>query len=486
MPSFTTPTGLGPPARRRCRVFVSYAHVDAKPEPAEFQVNGLVGRFVHVELKNIRQRLADKGMVLHDDEIFFDSDRLNREPQWKPAIERAVQDCELLIFLVSSHAMASDYCIRHEVGPVVERIANAAAVPAVATIVLRTPTDGWTDRELPNNHRLGQFASGGLPKNEIGNLLAVASWSNRDEAWSSVSRDLFPLIETTLFPHSTITAPSRSTQAGADRQPLTTVDLPLPYLCNQEPLTRAFEDAADEWQRGGAKHAMLVLLAGGHNDAPEHFARRLQRHHLPRRLKTIGVAVHTDRPPPLLKWPQAPAAGTTLRHSMPLLRALFEALDDDLVPRLAVCTEFDQAAQVLCEHLRARTHAAVLMAWLPDRDLGKDLPALLRFIDAARPEGQELARLVLICVGEARGSVWPRAVRKSSQALVAALEPMAEIDVAALTKWHKEHGLHERVDLDRCETLFHQLARAGRMGAREFARHFQTFCEGLRSGPEPR
>lgn len=174
---------------KKCRIFISYAHADEVLKDSKAcKGKGYPSAFRQC----LRVLLKGLGQPVSDEEIFFDVERLDAEPQWKQAIERALSDSELFIFLVSMNSLGSDYCVRKELATAVKR--GVHIVP-----VLLSPWDDWITHPIHDPDTgdclavLGQFHSAGLPK-DSGNCKAVSAWPSEQAAWDAVRGGLKPFL----------------------------------------------------------------------------------------------------------------------------------------------------------------------------------------------------------------------------------------------------------------------------------------------------
>lgn len=177
-------------AMARCRIFVSYAHADEKAKNSR----ACVGEgFPRAFWKCLQVVLDGFGGRVSRAEVFFDVERLNAEREWNDAIESALDECELFIFLVSMHALGSNYCLNKE-------LATAAVRGVTIVPVVLTPWGDWTKFEIkePDSGKvlgvLGQYHSAGLPKDGAGNCLAVSEWTSEYKAWDEVRAGLTPIL----------------------------------------------------------------------------------------------------------------------------------------------------------------------------------------------------------------------------------------------------------------------------------------------------
>ncbi len=140
-------------------VFYSYAHEDGS---------------LRDELEGHLKILERRGLVQgwHDRKIVSGRN-------WSAEIDRNLLEAELVLFLVSSDFVNSDYIIGRELKTTMDRHARGDC--SVAWIKLRE-----VDLQSDDVTHLPFLALQGLPTD----LRPVMSWPNRDEAWTDVARGL--------------------------------------------------------------------------------------------------------------------------------------------------------------------------------------------------------------------------------------------------------------------------------------------------------
>lgn len=430
--------------RRRCRVFVSYAHEDALPHQPHGK--SLLARF-QLELKNLRRNLADEGKVLHEDEIFIDVERLRLAPAWRPAIERAVKECELLIFLVSPDSRGSDFCVHQELVPVASRQPPGLIVP----VLLRETAD-WHKLDLGRAGRLGDCHSAGLPKNEKGNAMAITStaWGDVDLAWRRMSEDLGHFMADKLF----ATAPKPAQQHSEVHD--NGSHLPVTYFCDQLHATDQFEDLLHGTEPEHKPHALLAIVQGHYDDNPDMFVNRLHAHHLAARLQALGLSADPHRKP--MAWRTHDTAAEPFEGKT-AVRQLFEALGNGLPSKLARCRNMADASAELRHHLaQAKTNACVVFAQLPNRSARSvaTLRALIQCIDGCQPVGHEMAKLTLFCIDEQPGAraAWAALLPTTHRLQAVALQALKPFDEGELRQWHVRYQLDPHWTWAECLAFF--------------------------------
>ena len=132
-------------------IFCSYSHKD-KPLRLKFEP-------IVTNLKRQNQI-----QLWNDNELAAGSD-------WAGEIDQHLNSADIIVLLVSSDFLASDYCYEKEMRRAMERESKKEAV--VVPVIVR-PCD-WHDAPFG---KLQALPTGGK---------AVTTWKNRDEAWTSIS-----------------------------------------------------------------------------------------------------------------------------------------------------------------------------------------------------------------------------------------------------------------------------------------------------------
>lgn len=150
-------------ARRTARVFISYSHKDERYKNT-----------VESHLK-VLQRL---GLV----EIWHDR-RIGAGDEWRGAIDRNLEEADIVLLLISADFLASDYCNDVELEIALRRRTEGAC--QVIPIIVR-------DCNWNRDPRLRELQA--LPTDGR----AVTTWSNQDTAWRTVSRGIEDVIDAFL------------------------------------------------------------------------------------------------------------------------------------------------------------------------------------------------------------------------------------------------------------------------------------------------
>lgn len=120
--------------------------------------------------------------------------RIGEGDEWKGAIDKNLEEAQVILLLVSSSFLASDYCWDVETNRAVERHDRGEA--RVIPVILR-PCD-WQEAPFARLQ--------GLPKD----AKAVTTWPNRDEAWTDVAKGIRRAVEAMRSGHSVTPLPGNS------------------------------------------------------------------------------------------------------------------------------------------------------------------------------------------------------------------------------------------------------------------------------------
>ena len=144
----------GSSAQRSFKLFFSYSHRD----------------------ETLRDELAKHLTVLRRQGVIkeWHDRRISAGQEWKGAIDKELNDADVILLLVSSDFVASDYCFDVELKRAIERHHSGEA-RVIAVILRPVAWDGLPFAKL-------QF----LPKD--GN--PITKWPNQDEAFESVTRGI--------------------------------------------------------------------------------------------------------------------------------------------------------------------------------------------------------------------------------------------------------------------------------------------------------
>lgn len=129
--------------------------------------------------------------------VWHDGD-ISAGTEWGQEIKQHLNNAEIILLLISSDFIYSEYCYGSEMKRALERHKRREA--KVIPVLLR-PLSNW-EKVPPGDIHLGQLQA--LPKN----AKPVTSWANIDEAWKEVAegieRVINELLRESLMPQSTL------------------------------------------------------------------------------------------------------------------------------------------------------------------------------------------------------------------------------------------------------------------------------------------
>ena len=157
-------------------VFYSYSHKDSRHR---------------AKLQRHLSLLKREGLVRE----WFDG-RIKPGEQWTEEISNNLVRAQLVLLLISSDFIESDYCWEKEMRAALHRH-NAGSV-RITPIIVRPVEDGWKSTVF------GKLEA--LPRN----ARPVTKWPNRDEAWANVANGIREAI-------SALKSRSRSSRRKAAR-----------------------------------------------------------------------------------------------------------------------------------------------------------------------------------------------------------------------------------------------------------------------------
>jgi CheY-like chemotaxis protein len=240
MPASSTQSARAAPVS----LFYSYAHEDEK---------------LRSDLERHLKILQHRGLIQpwHDRAIVPGA-------LWDTAIHQQLLQADLVLLLLSSYFMGSDYILGVELKTALRRAADGSAT--VVPILLR-PLDleGLDGDELPMAPLLQRQ---GLPRD----LKAVTSWRQREEAWVSVSKGLRATV-----------ADIQARRAAAAPLGVSALQVPpalrvpaAPQKLHAAPLAEAAPDPLLDAVLDNAAAGILVAQAARDGQAPEPQALRRQ------------------------------------------------------------------------------------------------------------------------------------------------------------------------------------------------------------------
>ncbi|MCB9922429.1 MAG: toll/interleukin-1 receptor domain-containing protein [Planctomycetaceae bacterium] len=141
-------------------LFYSYSHCD---------------ECLRDELERHLSSLKREGLISH-----WHDRRIEGGEEWKTKIDDGLESAHLILLLVSSDFLASDYCYNIEMKRALER--HHAGHARVIPIILRS-----CDWSAAPFHSIQA-----LPKDGM----AVTSWSNQDEAFTDIAKSIRTIVGT--------------------------------------------------------------------------------------------------------------------------------------------------------------------------------------------------------------------------------------------------------------------------------------------------
>src|SRR5262249_49254579 len=140
-------------------VFISYSHNDTA---------------LRRELDKHLRTLKDAKII----NVWTDSD-IMPGTEWETQIRANLKSAQIILLLVSSDFLASEFCQSVELAGALER--HKANTARVIPIILR-----------PAFWEIAQFGKlQALPHTSDGRPLAVTSWSQRDDAWTNIVQGIY-------------------------------------------------------------------------------------------------------------------------------------------------------------------------------------------------------------------------------------------------------------------------------------------------------
>lgn len=331
-----------PPISKGVRVFYSYSHKDEK---LRRQLDS------HISSLQI-QRLVET----------WDDRQIPPGKNWADEISENLRSADIILLLLSSDFISSDYCVREEMTAAMRRHASGDA--KVIPVILRA-CDWW---DVPFDggegvRRLGALQA--LPKDGK----PVSEWKSRDRAFLDVVEG----IKRTIFEAAEAVRPREAARVVVQAAP------PLgeltPYLCDRSTQESRLESAVRRWRASGmTKRPFVCLVHGDEDDELDKFLERLQEDALPRILSS-GTPPGEE---PLHNSPLSKLAAHFLPLPSPVgVTRPFEFLRQAVGLKVADSIEADEKA--VAEAVSRRSTTPILFhSNLSSRDWGSDGEAVLR------------------------------------------------------------------------------------------------------------
>jgi CheY-like chemotaxis protein len=208
-------------------LFYSYAHED---EPLRDELSG------HLKILERRGLLAS----WHDREIRAGED-------WHSRIDQALQMSDIVLLLVSTDFINSDYIFGNELKVAMQR--HEAGMTTVVPIIVRAVNIEAEDADAFPFLKLQ-----GLPTD----LRPVTSWPNRDEAWTNVAKGLRATVK--AIREKKAASGSSSPKRGATRSTRSAAPVPQrrPDEANDPILTQVIDGFATQVREAAASRGGQV------------------------------------------------------------------------------------------------------------------------------------------------------------------------------------------------------------------------------------
>src|SRR5262245_29620774 len=166
---------------------------------------------------------------------------------WKGEIDGHLNSAHIVLLLVSSSFLNSDYCFDIEMRRAIERHAEGKA--EVIPVILRDCD--WRFEPLS---RFQALPTDSKP---------ITSWTNRDEAFASVVRGIREAIKRLRLDSKSVI-----NQTDVRTHPRVVVrPPPLPYLCDRSEQEEELRAALLHHRRDKPQRPMVCLIHGNENEA---------------------------------------------------------------------------------------------------------------------------------------------------------------------------------------------------------------------------
>jgi hypothetical protein len=395
---------------KACRIFVSYSHKDKK-DALSF-------------MTYFRLKLTELQLGIQPEQVYVERQKLLAGDQWDEGIQRALEEAEYFVFLVSADSLSSEYCVRRELAFAVLR-----GVPVLPIVLKPCPWNGQPIIGDPQNRKLGAFAA--LPKDESFDLCEVSKWpSGEADAWNTVVRQVGERLQRDKAQAAVPASITRTTQPPARLSPL------LPYFCDQVERVTEFNGKVRQWENS----ALLVLSRGRYDDNVPRFWDRLRVKNLTDYLTVRNGQMLEPRP---LVWPHDTASrGSKEQLATDLLGALSDALTGNAF-RL-------QSAAALGEWLVGLSGVVPLVTTLPQQKksaLAAGIKTLLDLIEQCAGQQTPLYKLVVAAFIENEELMSPNAfgaalkLASYKHTFVIDLAPLLEIEEQDVRSWHRDQEI---------------------------------------------
>ena len=248
---------IGDSARMASKIFFSYSHADTK------LYKQLRKHFAALERATLVQCFADRQILPGD--------------EWDHVIKQALDECDLVLLLVSPDFIASQYCYEEEVQRALERNRTDPNQCRIVPVFLR-PCDF-------KHTAFSRFQ--GVPRSG-----AITTFRNRDIAFKEVATFVRELAERGAK-GTLLAEPPRSARPESRALAF------LPHLADrsihEERIAEVFRSARQRQRR----RPILLIVHGDRRECHDFFLKRLERA-IPR---LLGMADRPLQRPTPVRWP---------------------------------------------------------------------------------------------------------------------------------------------------------------------------------------
>ena len=213
--------------------------------------------------------------------------------EWEHEIHAHLESAHLILLLISSSFVASNYCYSIEMRRALER--HEAGEAWVIPIILRSVD--WMPLEFS---KLQALPEGGKP---------VTEWKNRDKAFVSIARGIRHAVEVILPGLRSSICPPATTTANQPK-----IGALLPYLCDRSEQEAELDRALLYRKKNFERRPFVCIVHGDEYECHDMFRMRMKDNLLPR---LLNLGQDSDPIAEIgLPWP--PAGVTVLDDALQL------------------------------------------------------------------------------------------------------------------------------------------------------------------------
>lgn len=217
--------------------------------------------------------------------------RISAGDDWEKEISGNLERAQIVLLLISSDFLASEYCYGVELQRAMQR--HEAGEALVIPIILR-PVD-WRDAPFSKLQALPKDAR------------PVTTWSNRDKAFLEIANGIREAVELLHSPAETIRELHRPRSVFSLRPNQPEI---LPYLCDRSDQERELCLALRRHQELKPRRPFVCIAHGEQRECHSEFVKRMQQTSLASvlNLRARQVSIEEYR----LQWPSTPNRGSNL------------------------------------------------------------------------------------------------------------------------------------------------------------------------------